>query len=921
VVYDGFISYSHAADDRLAPALQTGLQRLAKPWNSRRALHIFRDETGLSTNPHLWSAIEGALDESDWFVLLASPEAAASEWVNKEIAHWLATKSVDHMLPVVTDGTWDWDPTAGEFTAASTAVPDVLRGALIAEPRHLDVRWAHDETDLDLRNSRFRSAVADLAAPMHGVAKDELEGEDIRQHRRARRLARIGVSALGVLVVISVVLGVLALASRNQAVVSRNQALVSRNQAVSAGKTARAQALAAESLNELSADPEVSVLLARQAVQVSPIPQAVAALRQAIDASAVRLALPTESGRQCGFGSGPALAYSPTGNRVAESLCTGELVVLDSATGRVVYRRQLAAQASAVAYDPNSRLLALGTNTGIDLLDPSNGAGRSQLLGHGEPNALAFSPNGALLAATTNLGTTVWDLTSGGVRFSLTELGNDRTVAFTPNGQSLVVGTLGPTEVVNVASGQIVHRLAPPGQVISGSGNTNPIALSGNLLVVGENVTAPGGVSADIDLWDIQTWTMQSVITPVTGTAVGSVAISPDGQKIAVGNYDGTGGVWSTSPSEELVPLSGQTANIGTISFSPNGAEVATASNDGTARIYRASGPWLSTQSAALCNCGNEIGWQHDKLVALARSGNDALLKTWQQPSGRPLPDSPVLATDQQALGAALSADGTLAAMWNDAAGISTVRVMNTATGREVFTLPATSVAGVTFSDDDGLLVVADTSGSLHVTTLASRRTFVGHEWSANCPGGGAVAISPDDHLVAVDTFIGQVCIGRTDNATPFEHFNQPGQLSSITFNPAGNQLALGSWDSTVTVLNVTTDKPVLELVGHTRGVTGVAYSPNGSYIATTSTDDTMRVWNAKTGQLLQVDHDEFGTGKPSFSPDNQHIAESNNDAQIRVWAVCPDCQDPAALLAASRTSVISPLTPLEQAETTSQAR
>src|SRR6202142_4367505 len=101
VGHDGFISYSHAADGRLAPALQMGLQRLAKPWNSRRALRIFRDETGLATNPHLWAAIQGALDESEWFVLLASPEAAASEWVNREIAHWLATKSIESVLPVV----------------------------------------------------------------------------------------------------------------------------------------------------------------------------------------------------------------------------------------------------------------------------------------------------------------------------------------------------------------------------------------------------------------------------------------------------------------------------------------------------------------------------------------------------------------------------------------------------------------------------------------------------------------------------------------------------------------------------------------------------------------------------------------------------------------------------------------------------
>ncbi len=30
-VYDGFISYSHAADDLLAPRLQAGLQRFANP--------------------------------------------------------------------------------------------------------------------------------------------------------------------------------------------------------------------------------------------------------------------------------------------------------------------------------------------------------------------------------------------------------------------------------------------------------------------------------------------------------------------------------------------------------------------------------------------------------------------------------------------------------------------------------------------------------------------------------------------------------------------------------------------------------------------------------------------------------------------------------------------------------------------------
>ncbi len=70
--YHGFVSYSHAADGTLAPAVQRGLQQLAKPWSKRRALEVFRDDTGLSVNPGLWGSIVTALDDSEWFVLLAS---------------------------------------------------------------------------------------------------------------------------------------------------------------------------------------------------------------------------------------------------------------------------------------------------------------------------------------------------------------------------------------------------------------------------------------------------------------------------------------------------------------------------------------------------------------------------------------------------------------------------------------------------------------------------------------------------------------------------------------------------------------------------------------------------------------------------------------------------------------------------------
>jgi hypothetical protein len=66
-VYDAFISYSHAADGKLAGALQKGLHKFAKPLLKMRAIHVFRDETTLDMTPKLWPEIEQALKPGSLF--------------------------------------------------------------------------------------------------------------------------------------------------------------------------------------------------------------------------------------------------------------------------------------------------------------------------------------------------------------------------------------------------------------------------------------------------------------------------------------------------------------------------------------------------------------------------------------------------------------------------------------------------------------------------------------------------------------------------------------------------------------------------------------------------------------------------------------------------------------------------------------
>ena len=97
----------------------------------------------------------------------------------------------------------------------------------------------------------------------------------LASQRAAARQSRIVVGVSVTVAVIALGLGVVALLSRNQAVTSAN--------------SSRALALATESQNELTVDPEVSVALAREEVALTPIPQALSALRQASSTSSERM--------------------------------------------------------------------------------------------------------------------------------------------------------------------------------------------------------------------------------------------------------------------------------------------------------------------------------------------------------------------------------------------------------------------------------------------------------------------------------------------------------------------------------------------------------------------------------------------------------------------------------------------------------
>ena len=264
VVYDAFISYDH--DDRaVAQGIQRGLHRIGKRIGQLRALRVFRDSTDLSASPNLWGKVTDALGRSRYMIVVLSPNAVASKWVNKEVGYWLEERGPERLLFVVAGGEVAWDEATQRFDPdrSDAALPVLTqRGVLPTEPLYVDVTG---DAPWDPAAPLFREKVTDLAAPIHGKPKDELAGEDRHEQRRFRRLRRVAIVSLVLLTVAAVTAGAIAWIQRKEAVRQRNEAV--------------ALATAATSSDVGKANPALSLALAAESSHATPTP-----LWQATDA-------------------------------------------------------------------------------------------------------------------------------------------------------------------------------------------------------------------------------------------------------------------------------------------------------------------------------------------------------------------------------------------------------------------------------------------------------------------------------------------------------------------------------------------------------------------------------------------------------------------------------------------------------------
>ncbi|MBK7822367.1 MAG: hypothetical protein IPJ61_15225 [Tessaracoccus sp.] len=344
--FQAFISYARSTSTPLATALQSAVERFAKPWYRLRATRIFRDDTSMSANTALWSTIETGLRQSQWLVLLTSPEAAVSEYVTDELRWWLEHKSADTILLVQGSGDLWWDRAANRFDAErSPGLPAVLVDAYREEPRWIDLRWFGEEGSLGTADPRFEERVADIAATVRGEDRDSLVGENVRQHKRARRLARGAIVALTVLLVAALVAGVVA-------VIQATEAARQRDRAEEEARIATARQLAATAQSLVHTDIVKARLLADQAFRMEDDALTRAALLQSITSNPYLLdAVEFE-------GSATALAGSADGKHVVVGTSAGAVLRWDRATDTVTTLREEGGVVTGIALSADGRTVA-----------------------------------------------------------------------------------------------------------------------------------------------------------------------------------------------------------------------------------------------------------------------------------------------------------------------------------------------------------------------------------------------------------------------------------------------------------------------------------------------------------------------------------------------------------------------------------
>ncbi len=723
--------------------------------------------------------------------------------------------------------------------------------------------------------------------------------EQARSARQLRRRARYLTGAFIVALAMALAAGFFGAQARQTTVAAQTDRRI-----------ATARELAAAALNNLSIDPERSILLALQAatttraVDGTVLPEVEEALHRSIVASPLRMTL-------TGHGTRVLSAdYSPDGKRLATIGDDGTTIVWDATTGKEVQRLPGTTKPSdfvsgqRIAYSPDGKLLAACDNRNVKVYDVSTYQLLHTLIGHDvDMTAVVFSRDGVRIASGGLDGTVyVWDVITGK---SLLELAGHKdaieALTFSPDGKWLVTASDDATmKFWDAATGNLLRDYS------DFTGEVSSVAFS-------PDGTRFAFVGDGSHVWQLDFKTADGATTiesrEIYTIPEGASVFSPDGTQLAGVSASAAGNavkVWDAATGRELLTLNGHTGWVMGVVFSPDGKRLASTSLDGTVRIWSLTpGQESLTVAAPGADYGTRVAYNPNG-QEFATNGGDGTATIWNATTGESR--LTLRGHTQEVLNVAFNSDGTrLATSSLDANAI----VWDAATGQKLLTLSGhqNGVRDVAFSPDGGRIATGGFDGTARVWDAVTGSPIYTITDHAGLVLG--VAFSPDGtHLATSSTdATAKIRDARTGEVLLTLSGHNSG-LPDVAYSPDGTKVATGSSDGAAIIWDAVTGSPLFTLKGHSAGIQSVAFNSDGTLLATGSEDNTAKVWDVATGkELLTLPGSGGGVKGVAFSPSDHgaQLAVASADGVVRLFLLRVD-----DLLALAQSRVTRSLTAAE---------
>jgi WD40 repeat protein len=823
--YNAFISYSHAADGKLAPAIQAGLENFAKPWFKIRNLNIFRDESNLTISPNLWGKIQQALDNSNYLIYMASPESAKSKWVIQEISYWLENKSLDTILIVLTDGELKWRNNGLTPFNERNSLPEILEEKVLEEPLFGDFTNLRKHDDLSLNNPLFKNEVLKIASQLHNKEPKELASEEVRTHKRMVRVRNIALIAL-------VTLFLTATGAAFVAYINANKARIERD-------IAQANYLMSEAKDQFDISPSLALKLAEIALNKNT--------DSSIERSAYEIAIKTTYPQIILNEKAPLTStiFSPDGSFILTGSEDGvpKLWSLDGAPVKE-FKKNITG-VSSLAFSKDGQNILYSSSNQFAFLSSINGSFVKKIHKSGYTiSSVAFSPVEKYIATGSwDSCVQLWDWGGNEIKELKGPKKAIRSVVFSPKGEYILAGSWDGKAYLWDLTGKLIRIFEGHEKEIS------EVVFSPN-----GNFILTGSYDKTAFLWDLGGNIIQRFIGH--RDFVSSVAFSPDGNTILTGSWDRTAILWNLK-GQIIRQFKYHSAEISSVAFSPNGKYIITGSWDKTACVWNLTSNMikeykghtdqirsmvLSADGKYLATCS----W--DETICLWYINDDTVKRIKKIKKDLQYIKKLAFSADQKSIVIAFSNSVIAWHIIQDT--IQELEGDNL--DLKIFSLPK----------NDWDLLRSEIMKAKAVASSSDSKRFI-------------FTTRDTAFLQDLDENVIQEFVGHNKEVT------------SAAFSFDGKFILTGSKDNTARLWDLKGNF-IQEFKGHMDIITSVALSPNGKFILTGSEDNTARLWDLKGNPIQEFRGHSDCITSVLFSKDGTRIITGSDDKTIRVWEVSP---------------------------------